>query len=83
MKEYDEKSAEAPAPYTPEQLDRDKARIAKLERQLECEREFFLDMMYAAGNCAKCRFFPICGPEYECRKTLTRKLRQYVKKVLG
>lgn len=83
MKEYDERMARVPDPFPEERLEHDKARIAKLVRQLECEREWFLNLMAAAGNCSKCRFFAVCGPQYDCRKTLKRKLAGYVKRVLA
>lgn len=70
-------------PTIEEQLAYAKAKISRLERQNELERQWFFGMLYDIGNCQKCRFFCICGPQYDCRKTMTRKLDKYIKHELA
>jgi hypothetical protein len=69
-------------PNLEEKLAYAKAKIAKLERQNELERQWFFELIDAIGECRKCRFFAVCGPRYDCKTTLNRKLIGHVKKAL-
>lgn len=61
------------------QLAHEQEKNRRLQRQLDLERGWLLAQIYNIGNCQKCRFFCICGPQYDCRKTMTRKLDKYIK----
>ena len=70
-------------PTIEEKLAYAKAKIAKLERQNELERQWFFNLIEAIGDCRKCRYFAVCGPRYDCKVTLNRKLIGHVKQALS
>lgn len=70
-------------PSIEEQLAHAKQKIKRLEAQLNLEREWLLLLIHDTGNCQKCRFFTICGPQYDCRKTVTRKLAGHIKRIMN
>lgn len=70
-------------PSTAEQLANEQEKNRRLQRQLDLERGWLLAQIFNIGNCQKCRFFCICGPQYDCRKTMQRKLDKHVKQELA